>query len=395
MEQGRTLHNLSTGQGHRYLHQLLFLPQTALEHHRQNPYHTHPEHLGAQSFPQLAPPALPPRQISETLQQGPPPDTATTVQQRGSSNADRAEPDPRNCGAVAWTAACRHLARDTAGLRQYRPTDRTALVSTVAAVTMEPVAPWPAQLLPHVPCRDTRPHQAATTYTPTAPLTVCRHGGATGRHQGEFCPPARPGADRREHTKAAARRAPPVARHTPRAHPRQGRWWRRSPSRASAGRSAGGAGGGLPRHPARPRRRVPVPHPRRGPLDRLARHRQAGGIPAPCGLASGAHPGLLYDGGPMAARSPATHRQRPKQEAGTGAGQSPRTGVEPRPVGASTGRMAGRRHQGQGRPRPPRRANHARPPGGYPGGGSTETAEPAVGSLYVQPGGRAHRHLRP
>ena len=58
VEQWLTLHNTSTAQGHWYLHQLLFLPRTAPEHHRQNPYHTHPERLGAQSFPQPAPPAL-------------------------------------------------------------------------------------------------------------------------------------------------------------------------------------------------------------------------------------------------------------------------------------------------------------------------------------------------
>ena len=96
----------------------------------------------------------------------------TTVQQRGSDNADGAEQDRTNCGVVAWTAACRHLARDTAGLRQYRPADRTTLAPTVAAVTMGPLAAWPAQLLPHVSCRDTRPRQLAATHTPTAPLTA-------------------------------------------------------------------------------------------------------------------------------------------------------------------------------------------------------------------------------
>ena len=152
VEQWLTLHNPSTAQGHWYLHQLLFLPRTAPEHRRQNLYRTHPERLGVQSFAQPAPPAFPPGQSPEALQQGPPLDTATRVQQRGSSNADGAEPDCTNCGAVAWTAAYRHLARDTTGLRQYRPTDRTALASAVAAVTMGPVAAWPAQLLPHVPC---------------------------------------------------------------------------------------------------------------------------------------------------------------------------------------------------------------------------------------------------
>ena len=121
---------------------------------------------------QPAPPALPPGQGPEALQQRPPLDTATTVQQRGSGNTDGAEPERMNCWVVPYTAASRHLARDTAGMRQYRPADRTALVSTVAAVTMGLVAAWPAQLLPHVPCRDTQPRQPAATHTPTAPLTA-------------------------------------------------------------------------------------------------------------------------------------------------------------------------------------------------------------------------------
>ena len=158
VEQWLTLRNPSAAQGHWYLQQLLFLPRAAPEHRRQNPYHTHPERRGAQSFPQPVPPALSPGQGPEALQQGPPLDTATTVQQRGSGGADGAEPDCTNCGAVAWTAACRHLARDTTGLRQYRPADCTALASAVAAVTMGPVAAWPAQL--------------AATHAPTAPLTA-------------------------------------------------------------------------------------------------------------------------------------------------------------------------------------------------------------------------------
>ena len=47
VKQWLTLHNPSSAQGHWYLHQLLFLPRTAPEHRRQNPYHTHPERLGA------------------------------------------------------------------------------------------------------------------------------------------------------------------------------------------------------------------------------------------------------------------------------------------------------------------------------------------------------------
>ena len=170
VEQWLTLRNPSAAQGHWYLHQLLFLPRAAPEHRRQNPYHTHPERRGAQSFPQPVPPALPPGHGPEALQQGSPLDAATTVQQSGSDGADGAEPDCTNCGAVAWTASCRRLARDTTGLRQYRPADRTALASAVAAVTTGPVAASPAQLLPHIPCRDTQPCQPAATHAPTAPL---------------------------------------------------------------------------------------------------------------------------------------------------------------------------------------------------------------------------------
>ena len=172
VEQWLTLRNPSAAEGHWYLHQLLFQPRAAPEHRRQDPYHTHPERRGAQNYPQPIPPALPPGQDPEALQRGPPLDTATTVQQWGGDDASGAEPDCTNCGAVAWMAACRHLTRDTTGLRQYRPTDRTALASAVAAVTMGPVAAWPAQLLPHVPCRDTRPRRPAATHEPTAPLTA-------------------------------------------------------------------------------------------------------------------------------------------------------------------------------------------------------------------------------
>ena len=172
VEQWLTLRNPSAAQGHWYLHQLVLLSRAAPEHRRQKADHTHPERRGAQSFPHPVPPALSPGQGPEALQQGPLLDIATTVQQRGSNGADGAEPDCTNCGTVAWTAACRHLARDTTGLRQYRPADHTALASAVAAVTMGPVAAWPAQLLPHIPCRDTQPQQPAATHALTAPLTA-------------------------------------------------------------------------------------------------------------------------------------------------------------------------------------------------------------------------------
>ena len=71
VEQWLALQNPSTAQGHWYLHQLFFLHRAAPDHRRQNPYHTHPERLGAQGFPQPAPPALPPGQGQEALLQGP------------------------------------------------------------------------------------------------------------------------------------------------------------------------------------------------------------------------------------------------------------------------------------------------------------------------------------
>ena len=57
-------------------------------------------------------------------------------------------------------------------------------------------------------------------------------------------------------------------------------------------------------------------------------------------------------------------------------GQPPRTSLEPRQGGARIGRVAGRRHQGHGRPGPPRGANHARPPGCYHSGGPAGQQNP-------------------
>ena len=199
MEQWLTLRNPSTAQGHWYLHQLLLLPRAAPEHRRQNPYLTHLERLGTQSFPQPAPPALPPGHRPEALQQGPPLDTTTTVQSRGSSSADGAHLDRTNCGLVAWTAACRLLARDTAGMRHYRPAERMALASTLPAVTMGPVAAWSARLLPHVPagaCGPANRLQRKRQRHHSRGTAVCCRGGATGERRGEFCPPPQPSRDR-------------------------------------------------------------------------------------------------------------------------------------------------------------------------------------------------------
>ena len=81
-------------------------------------------------------------------------------------------------------------------------------------------------------------------------------------------------------------------------NPRQGpRWWH-TPPQTPAGGGTGATGGWLPGHPARPSWRLPVAHTSWGPFDRLAPHRQARGLAAPCQLAAGAHPGLLCDGDP-------------------------------------------------------------------------------------------------
>ena len=82
MGQRLTLRNPPAAQGHWYLHELLFLPQAAPEHRRLDLYDTHPERLGAQSFPQRARPALPQRLGQEALPQGPPLEATTAVQQR-------------------------------------------------------------------------------------------------------------------------------------------------------------------------------------------------------------------------------------------------------------------------------------------------------------------------
>ena len=351
VKQWLTLRKPSAVQGHRYLHQLVFLPRAAPEHRRQNPYHTHPERGGAQSFPQSVPSALSPVQGPEALQQGPPLDIATTVQQMGkrrrgwcrtglhelqSGGLDGGlqAPRPRYHGAQAVQTRGPHGAGVRGCGRHHG--SRGGVAGATAA---------PRPLLRHAAPPAGR--NARADGNPHGGAAIRHRGGAAGGWRGELRPPPRPGADCGRHTRAAARCTPPVAHHTPRAHPRLGcgRW--HTPFRASAGGGTGAADGRLPGHPARPRRRVPVARPGRGPLDCLAHHREARGIsaPAPRRLAAGAHPGLLYVGGPLAAGSPATHRQRPQQEAGTGMGQPPRTGVEPRPGVASTGRVAGRRHQ--------------------------------------------------
>ena len=368
VEQWLTLRNPSTAQGHWYLHQLLFLPRAAREHRQQNPYHTHPERLGVQSFPQPAPPALSPGQGPKELQQGPPLDnghhsTAKGKQRQGWGRTGLHElrsggldgglqaPRPRYHGAQAVQAHELHGASGRVRGRHH------GLRGGVASATAAS-GPLPRRAAPPAS------HNAHADSTPPGGAAIRRRGGAAGRRRGEFHPPPRPGADRGKHTRAAARCTPPVARHTPRAHPRQGRGRRHTPSRASAGGGTGAADSRPPGHPTRPGRRVPVACPDRGPLDCLVQHRQARGIPAPapCRLAAGAHPGLLYVGGPLVAGSPATHRRRPQQEAGTVMGQPPRTGLEPRPGGASTGRVAGGRHQGRGRPGNPHGGiTHARP----------------------------------
>ena len=401
VEQWLMLRNPSAAEGHWYLHQLLLLPRAAPEHRRQNPYHTHPKRRGAQGFPQPVPPALLPGQGPEALQLGPPLDTATTVQQRRRDGADGAEPDVTNCGAVAWMEACRHLARDTTGLRQYRPTDRTALASAVAGVTMGPVAAWPAQLLPHVPCRDTQPRRPAAKHAPTAPLTaeqlyvvaaallrdsgesfVHHHGLAqiAGRIQGPQSDAPDPWhATLRGRTRvwdAGDGTAPPGPQQKEALVLQTAGYQAILHGHAGGYRSHALAGGRWTvwHSTARQGAFPPLPHVdwQQGPTQA---HYMS---PDPWPLAV-----LLHT------------VSAPKQEAATGVGQPPRTGVEPRTGGASTGRVAGRRHQGHGRPGPPRGANHARLPGGYPGGGTTGTADPAVGGLHVQPGGRAHRRLRP
>ena len=349
VDQWLTLRNPSTAQGHWYLQQLLFLPQAAPAHGRQDPYDMHPEHLGAQSFPQPPLPAVPHKQGQEALLQGPLLNTTTVVQQRRCRDADRAEPDRTNCKVAAWTVACRHLARHTRGLSPYKPADRTVLASTVAAVTMRPVASCTAQLLPPVPCQSARPPpRPAAKHAPMPPLTVeqlyavaaalladcgerfVHHHGPTqitGSIQGPQCDAPhlwRAALHERTRIRDADGGTPPL--------------------RALAGRSAGDARGGLPGCPAWSRRRLPLACLSRRQVDHLAWHHQTTGLPRPRRFVAGAHPGLLHGCGPLAAGSPAAHHHHPEHTAGAGMDQPPQTGLELRPGGTPAGRMARRRH---------------------------------------------------
>ena len=111
--------------------------------------------------------------------------------------------------------------------------------------------------------------------------------------------------------------------------------------------------------------------------------------------ATGAHPGLLHVGGPLATGGPAAHGQRPQQEAGTGVGQPPRTGVEPRPGGASTAAWQGDAiratdvpdlHAGP--------ITHARPAATLAVAQRGQQNPQWVVCMF-SPGGRARRRLRP
>ena len=172
VEQWLTLHNPSTAQGHWYLHQLLFLPRPAPVAPPAEPVPQRTQSAWARrAFRSRPRPPSRPTRAWRHCSRAPcstrPPRFSKEEQQRGQSLAG-----PHKLPVVAWTAACRHLARDNTRIRQYRPADRTALASTFAAVTMGPVAAWPAQLLPHVPSHDTQSRQPAATQTPTAPLTA-------------------------------------------------------------------------------------------------------------------------------------------------------------------------------------------------------------------------------
>ena len=129
---------------------------------------------------------------------------------------------------------------------------------------------------------------------PHGGAAIRRRGSVASGRRGELRPPPWPGADCGKHTRAAARCTRPVARHTPRGHPRLGcgRW--HTPTRTSAGGGTGAADGRLPGHSARPRRRVPVARPGRRPLDCLAQHHQARSIPAPAPRRLAAGPTQAY-----------------------------------------------------------------------------------------------------
>ena len=240
VEQWLTLRNPSTAEGHWYLHQLLFQPRTTPEHCRQNPYHTHPERRGAQNFPQPVPPALPPGQDPEALQQGPPLDGATTVQQRGSDGADGTEPDwtnlrsggldgslqaprPRYHGAPAVQTNGPHGAGVRGRGRHHGSR------GGVAGATAAP-RPLPRHAALPAGCN------ARADGTPHGGAAIRRRSRVASGRRGELRPPPRPGADCGKHTRASARCTRPVACHTPRA-----RVWGAGDGKPPPGPKQGGA----------------------------------------------------------------------------------------------------------------------------------------------------------
>ena len=262
VEQWLTVSNPSTAQAHWYLHQLLFLPRAAPEHCRRKPV---PHAPGAPGRAEL-PAACPARPLAGAgpggAAAGPPAQrghhgTAQGKQQRGwgrtglhklrSSGLDGGLQAlcPRYHGAQAVQASGPHGARVRGGGPHHG--SRGGVASATAAPR-----PLPKHAAPPAG------RKAHADGTPHGRAAICRRGGAAGRRRGEFRPPPRPGADRGKRTRAAARCAPPVARHTPRAHPRQGRRRRHTPSRASAGGGTGAADSRLPGHTTQPCRRVPV-----------------------------------------------------------------------------------------------------------------------------------------
>ena len=355
VEQWLTLNNPSTTQGHWYLHQLSFFPPDGPGAPPAEPVPHAPGAPGRAELPAASPACPPAGAAPGGAAAGPPAQhghhgAAKGKQQRGQSRAGPHDlrgggldgglqaPCPGHLGNEAIQASGPH-STGVHVLGRHHGTRGGMVSATAARRSLQGHAAPPAGRNAH------------------ADGTPC--GGATDRRRGEFCPPPRPGADCWEHTRAAARRAPPLARHTPRAHPRHGRGWRHTPSQASAGGSTVCCRqrATRPSCTATPEGTGRTSWPgAAGPSGTAPRDR---GIPAPCQLPAGAHPGLLYDGRPLAASRPATEAQRPQQEAGTRVGQPPHADLEPRPGGASTGRMARRRHQDHGRSGPPRGASHA------------------------------------
>ena len=255
VEDWLTLHNPSTAQGHWYLHQLPFLPLTAPAHRRQNPYHTHSERLGAQGFPQPAPPFFCRGSARRRCNRAP--DSTQPAQYSSGEAAARTGPNRTARTAERWPG------RRPAGTspRIPRGSGNTGQQTARRWLPRSRPSPWDLWRRCQRNCCPTSP---AETRVPASQLQRTRR-----RHPSQRCSctssrrrywqtagivlsttTARPRSWEAYKGRSATR--PTCGTPDSASAPASGTQVAAHPPRASAGGGAGAAGGGLPGHPAQP-----------------------------------------------------------------------------------------------------------------------------------------------